>query len=146
MKKAVLGALLFSAALLIIGSCSEEEEYGFNVNMARYKFRMRYDESGAEDFIAITSNDEIIEEARAELSLPAKDRALHIDGPIGRGNGGHNLNWDWHFLPDEWSLAQASIELCDGDASMVQADLDYWVDTLGIFCPWQSYVIEEVPF
>jgi hypothetical protein len=35
-------------------------------------------------------------------------------------------------------MAEMTIELCDGLPSYVENDLDYWVDTVGRFCPWQA--------
>jgi hypothetical protein len=46
-------------------------------------------------------------------------------------------------VPDEWDLAEISIELCDGAPDMVDADLDYWIGTVGRYCPWSSYVVSE---
>ena len=107
--------------------------------------RERADPTGLEDFIAVTSAPAVIELARTQLTLPAEERTLHIHGPIARGDGGHNLSWGWHFAPDEWNLVQFSMELCDGVPSAVEADIEHWVDTIGVFCPWNSYVEEEMP-
>jgi hypothetical protein len=38
----------------------------------------------------------------------------------------------------------AAIELCDGCPQMVEDDLDYWVETVGRFCPWSTRVLERV--
>jgi hypothetical protein len=46
---------------------------------------------------------------------------------IRAGNGGHNLQWSWHFA--DAALVDAAVELCDGRPSMVEASLDYWLDT-----------------
>jgi hypothetical protein len=37
-----------------------------------------------------------------------------------------------------------SVEMCDGLPSAVDADLSYWLDTAGTFCPWDSYVLREI--
>jgi hypothetical protein len=43
-----------------------------------------------------------------------------------------------------WRAAGArSNELCDGRPSFVEADLAYWLGTVGRFCPWASYVYAE---
>jgi hypothetical protein len=42
-------------------------------------------------------------------------------------------------------LTEFAIELCDGNAVLVSQDVDYWVDTVGQFCPWDSYVAREEP-
>ena len=46
-------------------------------------------------------------------------------------------------MRDEWTLTEFAIELCDGNAVLVSQDVDYWVDTVGQFCPWGSYAANE---
>jgi hypothetical protein len=109
-----------------------------------FHFRMVGDATGMQDFRAITNDPVVIAEARTQLTLPFQERQLFIIGEIDRGNGGHNLDWNWHFLPDQWSLAEFAIELCDGNAVLVSQAIDYWVDTVGQFCPWGARVTEEI--
>ena len=109
-----------------------------------FHFRMEGDATGQQDFRAITNDPAVIAEARAQLALPMHERQLFIIGEIDRGNGGHNLDWNWHFLPDRWSFAEVSIELCDGNAVLVSQAVDYWVDTVGQFCPWGARVTDEI--
>jgi hypothetical protein len=109
-----------------------------------FHFQMVGDATGMQDFRAITNDSAVIAEARAQLGLPMQERHLFIIGEIDRGNGGHNLDWNWHFLPDQWSFAEVSIELCDGNAVLVSQAVDYWVDTVGQFCPWGARVTEEI--
>jgi hypothetical protein len=83
---------------------------------------------------------------RAYLSRPADiaavRRAIRVGEPAGiptgrihrgtRENAGHR----WHLR--DVRLADATIELCDGLPSHVDADLDYWVGTVKRFCPWTA--------
>jgi hypothetical protein len=108
-----------------------------------FLFKMHGDVSGVQDFRAVTSDPEVIDMVRAELLLSENERHLFIIGPIDRGDGGHNQSWNWHFLPDQWTLTEFAIELCDGNAELVNQDVDYWVDTVGQFCPWGSYAAQE---
>ncbi len=96
------------------------------------------------NFVAVTTDSLVISQLEAQLALPEGKRPMHLNGPIGRGDGGHNLNWDWHFLPGKWVLAEVSIELCDGTPSYVNDNLDYFVDTVGQYCPWGSYVLKKL--
>lgn len=105
---------------------------------------MHGEATSIEDFRAVTDDPQVIAAVRAELRLPPHERKLFIIGPIGRGDGGHNLSWKWHFLPGQWRLAEVAIELCDGNAVLVDQAVDYWVDTVGQFCPWTAYVAEEL--
>ncbi len=94
-------------------------------------------------FVAGTDDPELIDLARAQLELPVAERRLFPSGALAAGHGGLNLGWDWHLRPDGWELVEASIELCDGIPSMVSADLDDWIGTVGTFCPWTGYVLAE---
>lgn len=143
-----IASVLLFPALIAIG-CSDESGPGPGGNepdsLVAFRLSIRHDPTGTEDFIAATSDSAVIETARAQLALPAGERTLHIHGPIAKGDGGHNLTWGWHFTPGQWDLVQLSMELCDGNPSAVEAQIDYWVDTIGVFCPWNSYIEEEAP-
>jgi hypothetical protein len=72
--------------------------------------------------------------------------ALALDGragiPNGRlepGDGGFNSGHEWHMV--EVELVDIAIEVCDGTASMVDDDLDYWLNTVGRYCPWDARVV-----
>jgi len=106
------------------------------------KFRLL--DTNKASLYAITSDPGVITRARAELARPVDQRRLFINGKIGRGDGGHNSGWSWHFNSGEWDLVENSIELCDGTAAMVENKLDYWIDKVGRFCPWGSRVVEEI--
>jgi hypothetical protein len=112
--------------------------------MVQFLFTVRYVPDPRGQFVVMTSDPLVIQMARTQLSLPERERNMHINGVIARGNGGHNLNWSWHFVPNQWTLAEISIELCDGVPQMVEDNLDYWVDTVRQFCPWGSYVLREI--
>lgn len=88
---------------------------------------------------------------RAELTdaadIAAAQAALDGDGsagiPIGTlhpGDGGVNIGHAWHMR--DVTLAEVTIELCDGTATMVDENLDYWLNTVGQFCPWQATVVD----
>lgn len=96
----------------------------------------------SEEFRLSTSSPQLIALARAQLALPVSERRLFVSGSIRAGNGGHNLIWSWHF--EDASLVEAAIELCDGRPSMVEANLDYWLNTVKRLCPWDSYVHAEL--
>ncbi|HYH12064.1 MAG TPA: hypothetical protein VD789_06890 [Thermomicrobiales bacterium] len=91
---------------------------------------------------------------RAELSQPediaAVEAALAGDGNAGipngtlaYGDGGVNAPHEWHMV--DTTLADMTIELCDGTATMVDNDLEYWVETVGQFCPWTATVVDVEP-
>jgi hypothetical protein len=64
-----------------------------------------------------------------------------INGDLRPGWGGINGGWGWHLDPETVHVADMAIELCDGRPSMVQADLSYWIGTVGQYCPWGAKVL-----
>ena len=88
-----------------------------------------------------TTNPDTIDEI---LALEAGDsRASIPNGELRRGPGlaNHNAPWSWHLDPDTTSMAEVTIELCDGVPSYVEANLDQWIDQVGRYCPWGATLI-----
>ena len=99
-------------------------------------------------FIASTSNQVVIDTVLANIARPLNDRKF-IAGLIDYGNGGHNHNashWFlWHFIPNQWNLAEVAIEVCDGcPYTDVDADTSYWVGNILQYCPWSGRPMREV--
>lgn len=67
-----------------------------------------------------------------------------ILGTLAAGDGGFNEPWSWHMVPGTVEVPDLAVEVCDGRPSFVEEDLDYWLDTVGTFCPWGARVIERV--
>lgn len=136
--------LTFSALCALLTACGgggSDDPAPRPVEPVTFSFRTTT--GGAQqEFRYATTSPDFIAQARAQLLLPVANRRQFPNGPIALGNGGVNLNWNWHFT--DLSLVDASIELCDGSPSMVQADLNYWVNTVKRFCPWSGYVHAEV--
>jgi hypothetical protein len=65
-----------------------------------------------------------------------------VAGRLIRGDGEFNTPWSWHLDPLSIEVPDAAIELRDGRPSMVQSNLDYWVDTVRSFCPWSARVYD----
>lgn len=134
--------LLFLAVLsTVVAACSGEAPSPPQQGAVIFVFRLR-DLPNTEEFRVSSASAEFIAQARAQLGLPPAQRMLFAAGPIAAGDGGHNVGWSWHF--SSVSLAEVAIELCDGTPSMVEADLDYWINTVKTFCPWSSYVYAEI--
>ena len=140
-----LCAFLTIGLVFLLVNCADQNDFHDVKEEVRFLFGMRVDTTGVdEDFVAVTADETVIATARSELQLPASERILHIHGTIGLGGGGHNLQWDWHFLPGQWNLVEESIEICDGVPSAVQASIGTWRDTVASFCPFTSYVKAEL--
>jgi hypothetical protein len=140
-RKSVHKVTLFT---ILISACSAlfPQTHG-DAAERHFEFAIRNHEA-SENFVAITSDSTVIGLLEEQLELPEADRNLHITGPLEFGDGGHNTGRTWHFVPNEWTLAEMSVELCDGWSSGVESDLSYWLDTVGTFCPWDSHVLREI--
>ena len=75
-----------------------------------------------------------------------ESRATIPSGRIVRGSVPYNQPWSWHIDPEEVAMAEFTIELCDGKPSHVEADLNYWVDTVRSFCPWSARIVKIEDF
>ncbi len=91
-----------------------------------------------EEFRVRIENEATIDQIRALER--GESNATIPNGRVLRGSEG-NEPWSWHLDPVDIEMAEATIELCDGTPSLVEADIDYWVDTVGRFCPWGAELI-----
>ncbi|UCD17092.1 MAG: dockerin type I repeat-containing protein [Candidatus Zixiibacteriota bacterium] len=133
-------ALIFTLVCWLAGT----SELCLGGGLKFYEFAMRNHPS-SENFIAATSDTDVIARIEAQLALPENERYLHIHGLIDTGNAGYNYDWSWHFTENLWDIVEISIEICDGSPSYVEANLWYWLTYVEYFCPWSSYVLQEVP-
>ena len=76
---------------------------------------------------------------RAKQILSGGARQIPIFGTLLDG-GACDPQWTWHVDPANVAFADAAIELCDGLPSHVEADKNYWIKTVGTFCPWSAVV------
>ncbi len=88
---------------------------------------------------------QIQDEAMREVadSLLANDGTMNVAGPLRSGDGGFNAPYSWHLAPDSIEFADATIEVCDGKPVDIEADLEYWLNTVGAYCPWGIRVVER---
>jgi hypothetical protein len=94
-----------------------------------------------ETFRVWVTNDTTIQQI---LDLQAGTSQASI--PVGRvrygpGPGDHNLPWSWHLDPQEIEMAEATIELCDGRPSDLEANPQEWIETVGSYCPWGAELV-----
>lgn len=118
-------------AALTLGGCGDDpvgpkDDVLFTLQVSGETFRTR------------VSDPDVIADLDARLQSGQEGVVL---GALIAGDGGVNAPWGWHWDPETVEVADAAIELCDGRPSMVEADLTYWVGTVGAFCPWGAKVI-----
>jgi len=63
-------------------------------------------------------------------------------GRIVKGAVSYNEPWSWHIDSEEVHMSEVTIELCDGTPSQVEANLDYWLETVQRFCPWSAQITQ----
>lgn len=90
-----------------------------------------------ETFNVLVTDTETIKKATKEYNGEIN---LVPIGDLAYGDGGFNYNWSWHLIPDTVRMGELAIELCDGCPSFVEADVDYWINNVGQFCPWSGNV------
>lgn len=139
----ILKKTFYLKAILLVAIMSACSTNNDNDDARYYEFSHESDDINY-TIVAKTSDPDVIAKVEQELSLPFEERSMHINGPITRDNPGYNSNWSWHFVENRWDLVEISAEVCDGRPSFVEEELDYWVDTVGRFCPWGARVEREV--
>lgn len=142
MNRTSINVILIMACFCIFSSCSSTS--GDEGDQTKYYEFTHSDSEVDYSIVAKTSDPDVIQKVKNELARPLNERSLHINGDIERGNGGYDNNWSWHFTPNEWDLVEISAEVCDGRPEFVEDELDYWLEDVGYFCPWNSRVIGEV--
>ena len=85
------------------------------------------------------TNEDTIEEAFA--AQRGESPATIPSGKLVEGSKCYNLPWSWHIDPEDVHMAEFTIELCDGLPSHVEDNLDYWINTVGRFCPWGATIV-----
>ena len=126
-------ALTLTGALAIFAGCSDDSP----TDPEGALFVL--DVSG-EEFSALVTEESQIADLTARMNAGSPGV---VSGVLARGDGGFNAPWGWHWEPETVEVADLAVELCDGRPSMVDEDLDYWIDTVGFFCPWGATVVRR---
>ena len=131
---------------LILWSCSEEDMANSDcpeVPAGTRFFEFQHD--SGELYLAWTNQNQILLAVDDQLAKPLAERSQHINGRILKNEWMCDINfkWSWYFDPSDWALADASIELCDGNPQYVEEHLEEYIGT-GRYCPWSSKVYREV--
>lgn len=85
----------------------------------------------------------VAQAAELQARLDAGEAGV-VNGELLAGDGGFNEPWSWHMDPATVHAVDAAIEVCDGRPSMMEDDLDYWLQTVERFCPWGARVVARV--
>lgn len=132
MSRVSLAVLL--CALTLATACDETSF------MPEAPARYGIEVSGETFVVEVTSAEQV---AALEARL-ASGREGVLSGELAAGDGGYNEPWSWHMVPSTVEVPDMSIEVCDGRPSMVEDDLDDWIETVERFCPWGAVVAERL--
>ena len=97
-----------------------------------------------EEYSIFITNSETIEQILAVQR--GESQARIPSGRLVRGSVTYNRPWSWHIDPEDIHMAEVTIKLCDGTPSQVEANLDYWIDTVQRFCPWNASIVKIEDF
>lgn len=59
----------------------------------------------------------------------------------GPGRARHNAPWHWHLDPNDISMADVTIEVCDATPSYVEAHRAEFIHNLGRYCAWGARLV-----
>jgi hypothetical protein len=59
----------------------------------------------------------------------------------GPGQANHNEPWSWHLDPEDIEMAEMTMELCDGALWFIEEEVNYFVETVQRFCPWEATLV-----
>jgi len=75
-----------------------------------------------------------------------ESKATIPSGRLVRGSVFYNEPWTWHIDSEDIHMAEVTIELCDGIPSQVENNLNYWLQTVQRFCPWNARIVKIEDF
>ena len=137
-KRRSLVLLLPLLSLLAGAGCDDDDVAGLDPAAAVFEVRV----AEQENFRFAVTNPQAIAEAEARM---ASGVSGVISGELARGDGAHNAPYSWHLVDATIHFPDQAIEACSGrPMSDVEADLDYWVDNLGQYCPWGAVIVKRV--
>ncbi len=131
-----------------LGKKISEKEYRINLTVTKIPVLSggvlaTFDVVG-EQYSIFISNEQTIEQVLAVQQ--GKSQATIPSGHLLKGSVPYNQPWSWHVDSEDVQMAEVTIELCDGTPSQVEANLNYWVDTVKRFCPWNAKLINVEDF
>lgn len=146
-RKVVVAGALCLGVFAVLYSCKKSAS---TPTMYYYEVGIKGSTADWRDssFVVATSDTALVAKVNAQLALPVAQRQM-VNGSLVVGNSGYNHNatysFKWHFKENDWQLADMSAELLDGRPySDVDKNINYWMDTVKRFAPWNSYIKKRV--
>ncbi|MFU8771007.1 MAG: hypothetical protein ACNA8H_01170 [Anaerolineales bacterium] len=138
MKLLKRSILIFSVSILMfsfITACSPDES-----NELQGGVLAEFEVVGDTFKVWVTNPDTIqqlydLQDGVSQANIP-NGRIHH-----GPGQADHNEPWSWHLDPQDIEMAEMTIELCDGALWFIEEEIDYFVETVQRFCPWEAGLV-----
>jgi hypothetical protein len=92
-----------------------------------------------ERFRVWTTNPQTIHDLRRGTGTANIPNGRILRGP---GRARHNTPYHWHLDPQDITMAEVAIELCDALPSHVEENVEEFVERVGRCCPWAAQLIE----
>jgi hypothetical protein len=92
-----------------------------------------------EQYSIFITNKETIEQVFALQR--GESNARIPNGRVIKGAVFYNEPWTWHIDSEDVSMAEMTIEIGDGRPSLVESDVDYWVNTVKYYGPWSAELL-----
>lgn len=135
-------AVIAVLTLLTVGACAAEgdDEPTATPHPLAGGVLATFDVTG-ERFKVWVTNEQTIEDL---FSLQSGESSANIPNGVtrrGPGQADHNEPYSWHMDPEDISMAEVTIELCDGSPSYVDENIGEWQDQVGRYCPWSADLV-----
>jgi hypothetical protein len=126
------------AAALLLGACGESPSAPSDALRGGIVATFAV---GGERFSVWIRNPEAIDQVFALQRGGSVDNIPNGVLRAGAGQGNHNSPFSWHLDPDQVEMAGATIELCDGSPSFIEANRDQFLREVGRYCPWGARLV-----
>ena len=84
-----------------------------------------------------STNDTFIDRAKQHLANGTRQVPIFNKLLDGRT---YDPQWTWHVDSLNMGFADSAVEVCDGLPSHIEANKNYWINTVGSYCPWSALV------
>ena len=134
-KMPMIVRLAVLAASGLLASCSGGDDHGRNLPNAGLYATFAV---GSETFHASITHPDGIAQARALWS--GSSTASIPNAELVCSPESWNAPWHWHMRPETVRFAEATMEVCDGEPSFVEANCATF--GAGRYCPWSAQMTE----